>query len=190
MHLQIAIARTGILALGIAACGEAPTAPVSDNSAQLSPQERPQLGTGLVLDNLTGAALPIVGIPLTDVVIDEAIITDLHLVEDIASGLVGLQATGVLEAHGGVLGSDVVTQDFTTTLGITSSGRGCEIVTLDLGEIAVDRLSPIVTVDVPATTVSGRGSGAVGSLLCTLSPLLNAPGRAAQAIVQALNNII
>lgn len=184
-------ALAAILGVTLGACGETPTAPQSMEPAQLSSHQGPQPGTGLVLDNLTGVSAPVVGIPLADVIIDEAVITDLKLVEDIASGLFGLQASGVLEAHGGVLGSDVVTQDFTTTLGITSSGPGqCDVVTLDLGGISFDRLSPIVTVDVPATTVTGRGSGAVGSLLCNLSPLLNAPGRAAQGLVRALNNII
>jgi hypothetical protein len=53
-----------------------------------------------------------------------------------------------------------------------------------------------VTVDVPAASLTGRGSGAVGSLLCVLGQLLSgllgggvgSPG--AEGVVNAINNRI
>ena len=184
-----AVALVVIVAVSVSACAESPVDPGSSTSGDVLLQPRP--GTGLVIESLTGATAPILGIPLAEVVIDQAIITDLMLVEDVASGLFGLEASGVLRAHGDVLGTETVTQNFTTTLGLTSDGPGqCDVVEVDLGPIDFDRLDPLVTVDVPETNVTARGSGAVGSLLCNLSTVLNIPGRAARGLVQALNNII
>jgi hypothetical protein len=177
------------MAVSISACADSPVDPQRSTHESVLLQPRP--GTGLVIESLTGATAPIVSLPLGEVVIDQAIITDLMLVEDVASGLFGLQATGVLRAHGDVLGTETVTQNFTTTLGLTSEGPGqCDVVEVDLGPIDIDRLDPIVTVDVPETNLTARGSGAVGSLLCNLSTVLNVPGRAARGLVRALNNII
>ena len=46
--------------------------------------------------------------------------------------IVGVQADGVLQLTAGLLGSNVVTQDFSTTVSVTSSGPGqCNLVTID-----------------------------------------------------------
>lgn len=180
---------TVLVAVGIGGCGESPVSPESSAPEQVAFARRP--GTGLVLENLTGVTVPVLGIPLGDVVIDQAIITDLKVIEDAVGNIIGLEAEGVLQLTGGVLGTTVLTEDFTTILGITSDGPGqCDIVTIDLGPIDVTRLDPLARVDVPTTTVTGRGSGAVGSLLCNLGALLDLPGRAIRGIVQALNNLI
>ena len=178
--------------LGGAACGENPVAPVTNELLEEpAPQRNQRPGTGLVLDNLTGVRAPVLGIPLGDVVIDQAIITDLHLVEDITGAIIGVEAEGVLRLTGGVLGTDVVTEDFTTIVGITSTASGrCDIVTIDLGPIDVGILDPLATVDVPTADVTARGSGAVGSLLCNLGQLLSAPGQAIEGLVNAINNLI
>ena len=151
-------------------------------------------GTGLVLNSVTGVTLPLIG-PLGDVVIDQAVITNFALVENTVGQIVGLEASGVLKLTGGVLGTDVLTQDFTTTASLTSSGPGqCDVITIDLGSIAVNAL--VARVDIPAATLTARGSGAVGSLLCNLGSLLSGltggggavPG--AQGLVDAINKQI
>ena len=152
-------------------------------------QQRP--GTGIVLDNLTGVTLPILGLPLGEVVVDQAIITDLKLVEDVAGTIIGLEAEGVLQLTGGVLGTDVITEDFSTIVGVTSTGFGrCDLVSIDLGPIALDALDPVLTVDAPTTDVTVRGSGAIGSLLCNLGQVLGGLGGAVEGLVQGINNII
>jgi hypothetical protein len=180
-----------LVALG-GACGESPVAPATHEplgGPALQQSQRP--GTGLVLDNLTGVRAPVLGIPLADVVVDEAIITDLHLVEDIVGTIIGVEAEGVLQLSGGVLGTEVVTEDFSSIVGITSTGFGrCDLVSIDLGPIDIEALDPVLTIDVPTADVTARGSGAVGSLLCNLGQLLGAPGRAVEGIVNGINNLI
>jgi hypothetical protein len=127
-------------------------------------------------------------------VIDQAVITNFALVENTVGQIVGLEATGVLQLTGGVLGSNVVTEDFTTVVSVTSSGPGqCDLVTVDLGPIGIDALG-VASVDVPAASVVGRGSGAVGSLLCNLgqalSGLVGGVTSGVQGLVNALNNLI
>lgn len=180
---------TVLVAVGVGACGETPVSP--ESTATLAAFQRARPGTGLVLESLTGVTVPVLGIPLGDVVIDQAIITDLKVIEDVAGTIIGLEAEGVLQLTGGVLGTTVVTEDFTTILGITSDGPGrCDLVSINLGPIDVTALDPLATVDVPAATVAARGSGAVGSLLCNIGALLGTPGRAIQGLVNALNNLI
>lgn len=57
----------------------------------------------------------------------------------------------------------------------------------------VDALG-LVAVDVPVADLTGRGSGAVGSLLCNLGSLLNGPlgavTRGVQGLVNAVNRVI
>jgi hypothetical protein len=68
-------------------------------------------------------------------------------------------------------------------------------ITIDLGPIGISALG-LVTVDVPVASLTGRGSGAVGSLLCVLGQLLSgllgggvgSPG--AEGVVNAINNRI
>lgn len=84
----------------------------------------------------------------------------------------GLQANGVLQLTGGVLGSNVVTQNLSTTTSVTSSGPGQCLVTIDLGSIGINALN-LASVDLPTATITGKGSGAVGSLLCNPGNLLS-----------------
>jgi hypothetical protein len=75
-----------------------------------------------------------------------------------------------------VLGTDVITEDFLTIVSITSSGPGqCSLITIDLGPVNIDALG-LAGVDIPAATLTGRGSGAIGSLLCNLGRLLGGLG--------------
>jgi len=173
------------LALGVA-CVHEPASP--DASAVSAPMMQPRRGSGLILQSVTGLNLPLIG-QLGDVVIDQVELTNFVLVEDVVGQIVGVQVEGVLQLTGGVLGSDVVTEDFLTTVQVASSGPGqCDIVTLDLGPIDINTL--VAQVDVPAATVTGRGSGAVGSLLCALGQVLNPVTSGVRGIVQALNNLI
>jgi hypothetical protein len=179
--------------LGLGACGDDVVSPDAAGGERPALQRRE--GTGLVLTSITGLALPLIG-QLGEVVIDQAVITNFALVETVVGGIVGLEAEGVLQLTGGVLGTDVVREDFNTVVSVTSSGPGqCDLITIDLGPIGIDALG-LVTVDVPAASLTGRGSGAVGSLLCNLGNLLSGllggggaiPG--AQGIVNALNRQI
>ncbi|HKO16664.1 MAG TPA: hypothetical protein VJU87_10515 [Gemmatimonadaceae bacterium] len=184
-----------VLALAAAGCSEAPTSPAPRAAVPAASLQSTPKGTGLVLNSLTGVALPVIG-SLGDITIDQAEVTNFALVENTVGAIVGLQADGVLQLTGGVLGTDVLTENFTTTASVTSSGPGqCTIIGLDLGSISVDALG-IANVDIPAASLTGKGSGAVGSLLCTLGNLLSGltsggvglPG--AQGVVTALNNQI
>lgn len=150
-------------------------------------------GSGLVLDSLTGISLPLLG-EVGDIVIDQAVITDLRLVEDLAGQIIGLEVTGTLTGTLTATGVDVVDEQFTSTLAITSSGPGqCEVVALQLGPLTLDALG-LVAVDVPEAELTGRGSGALGSLLCNLGSLLNGPlgivTRGVQGLVNAINRVI
>jgi hypothetical protein len=183
--------RTTALALPLLiglACAEQPTAPVSSANAGPVFQVQHPKGSGLTLNSVTGLSLPLIG-SLGDVTINQAVVENFALVENTVGQIVGVQAEGVLQLTGGVLGTDVISQDFTTTLDVTSSGPGqCDIVSLDLGPIDINAL--VAQVDVPAATVTARGSGAVGSLLCTLGQLLNPVTSGVRGVVQALNNLI
>jgi len=67
------------------------------------------------------------------VTVDQAVITNVALIENTVGAIVGLQVDGALQPTGGVLGTDVVTEDFTTTARVTGSGPGqCDVVTIDL----------------------------------------------------------
>jgi hypothetical protein len=175
------------LALGLA-CAEQPASPDA-GIARDGPLMQKKDGSGLVLESVTGLTVPLLGVDLGDVVIRQAVITNFAVVEDVVGQIVGVEVDGILELTGGVLGTDVLTQNFTTTISVTSSGPGkCDIVTLDLGPIDIDLL--VASVDVPAAEVAGKGSGAIGSLLCNLGQLLNPITNGVRGIVQALNNLI
>lgn len=182
-----------VLALGLAACSENPVSPPA--TTDLAPALQAREGTGLVLTSVTGVALPLIG-HLGDVVIDEAVITNFAIVENAVGAIVGLEAEGVLRLTGGVLGTDVITEDFNTLVSVTSSGPGqCDLINIDLGPIGISALG-LATVDVPEASLTGRGSGAIGSLLCVLGDLLSGllgggvgnPG--AEGVVNAINNRI
>ncbi|TMB03474.1 MAG: hypothetical protein E6J64_14720 [Deltaproteobacteria bacterium] len=185
------IVPTLALALAVGACGGYPSGKPLDASTQ----KQAAKGTGLVLDSVTGISLPLIG-KLGDVNIDQAVITNFALVETTVGQIVGLEVDGVLQLTGGVLGTDVITENFTTTASVTSSGPGqCNLVTIDLGQISIG--APLgASVKVPAATLTAKGSGAVGSLLCNLGNLLGGltSGTGAPAgaggIVNALNNLI
>lgn len=175
------------LALGLA-CAEQPASPdaATFSGTPLMRQARP--GTGLILESVTGVSLPLIG-QLGDVVIDQAQLTNFAIVENVVGQIVGVQVEGVLQLTGGVLGTNVVTENFLSTVQVTSSGFGqCDIVTLDLGPININAL--VAQVDVPAVSVTALGSGAVGSLLCALGQLLNPVTNGVRGVVQALNNLI
>jgi hypothetical protein len=123
-----------------------------------------------VLRSPLWVGLPLIG-QIGTVNIDQAVITNISLVENIAGQIVGLQVDGVLTLTGGVLGSDVIRVPFTTSAAVTPGGPGaCSVVTLDLGRVRVDAL--VASIDIPALTVNGTGSGLVGVLLCRIAALL------------------
>ena len=180
-------------ALGLAACGESTLAP--ETAAPTGPmlQAQPVNGTGLILNSLTGVSLPILG-QVGEVLIDQAIITDLMLIEDIAGTIIGLEVTGIINGTLTATGVPIVEEEFTSSVGITSSGPGrCELITIDLGPLRLDALN-LVTLDVPEAELTGRGSGAVGSLLCNLgqalSGIVGGVTRGVQGLVNAINNVI
>jgi hypothetical protein len=116
-------------------------------------------------------------------------------VQDLAGNIIGVDAQGALQLTGSALGTDVVTQNFTTQALILSSGKGqCDVLTIDLAPITLDALGGAVSVDVPQASVTPRASGALGPLLCNLGSLLNAPvgqvTSAVRGIVNAINRII
>jgi hypothetical protein len=183
--------RLAALALPLAfafACTENPAAPISSPNAGPRFQVQHPNGSGLTLNSVTGISLPLIG-SLGDVTVSQAVVENFAIVEDVVGQIVGVQAEGVLQLTGGVLGSEVISQDFVTTVDVTSGGFGqCGIVTLDLAPIDVNLL--VAQVDVPAATVPVRGSGAVGNLLCALGQLLNPVTQGVRGVVQALNRLI
>jgi hypothetical protein len=101
----------------------------------------------------------------------------------------------VLTLSGGVLGQDVVTEDFLTQVKVVSSGPGkCDVLTVDLGPVALDALGQGVFVDAPVTEINARSAGAVGSLLCNLGRALQPPvsgvTSAVRGLVNAINRLI
>jgi hypothetical protein len=185
------------IALALGACSETPVGPGSKSVSALGSGPafaKSVSGTGLVLDNVTGLSLPLIG-QVGTVTINQAIITQLGVVQDVAGNIIGVDANGVLQLTGGVLGTDVITQNFTTDALILSSGNGqCDVLTVDLAPITLDALGGAVSVDVPQAAVTPRASGAAGPLLCNLGSLLNAPvgqvTSAVRGLVNAINRIL
>jgi hypothetical protein len=183
-----------LLAVVLGACAEAPTAPEAGAiTARAMTQPLAKEGTGLVLQSLTGVTLPLIG-RVGTVDVDQAVITNLVLVEDVVGNIVGLEAEGVLTITGGVLGKEVISEDFLTQVKVASSGPGkCDVLTVDLGPIGIDALGA-VSVDALEAAVTPRSSGAVGSLLCNLGKLLQPPvsgvTSAVRGLVNAINRII
>jgi hypothetical protein len=192
---NITIALT--FALALSAYSENPVGPGTTSHSALGRGPafaKSASGTGLVLDNLTGLSLPLIG-QVGTVTINQAVITQLGVVEDLAGNIIGVDAQGALKLTGSALGTDVVTQNFTTRALILSSGKGqCDVVTIDLAPIKLDALGGAVSVDLPQASVTPRASGAVGPLLCNLGSLLNAPvgqvTSAVRGIVNAINKIL
>jgi len=184
------------LALALGACSEAPLSAglAPSGEATMNHQGRPH-GTGLVADVVGEVTLPLVG--GNQFIVDQAVITNIALVENAVGQIVGLQATGTLsgtivEAAGGLVA--VEAQPFTAALDVTSSGPGqCSAVTLDLSSINLGALG-LVEATVPVA-VDVKSSGAVGSLLCNLGRILGGlagglTGGAAGGLVNAINNQI
>ena len=195
MRLLKVTASAALLALVAGACGENPVSPRLASSSPSLQKESPR-GTGLAIDIEPNVTLPLgLGGPIT---IDQVVFTHLALVENTVGEIVGLQVTGTLSGTAvNVLGKtiSVIADPFTADVAITSSGPGqCSLVTLDLSNINLDVLG-LVTADLPVN-VDVKGSGAVGSLLCSLGNLLSGllsggtgnPG--AQGVVNAINNQI
>ena len=190
---NLAIAVT--VAFGLGACADSPVAPNATTRQTDSEFQAAKVnGTGLVLNSVTGVTLPLIG-KVGDVVIDQVNVTRLVLVEDVVGNIIGVQAEGVLKLTGGVLGTDVVTEDFLTQVDVASSGPGqCDVLSIDLGPIAIDTPLGLASVDIPAAQVTPRASGALGPLLCNLGSLLDGPldqvTSAVRGIVNAINRII
>jgi hypothetical protein len=189
MHRRMALL-TVPLALGLSACSDGPAEP-----SRIAPPRVVQAanapGSGLVLSSLTGLKLPVLdalGVTLGDVTVNQAVLTNFTLIENTVGQIVGVQVDGVLQLTGGLLGTDVVTQNFSTTATVTSSGPGqCSLISINAGPINIDALG-VATVDVPAATLSGKGSGAIGSLLCNLGSVLSGLGSGgARGLVNAIN---
>ena len=172
------------------ACTEQPTTPITRHSSAITTQVAAPPGTGLVLNSVTGLSLPLIGKlgKLGDVTIKHAEITNFAVVEALGE-IVGVKAEGVLQLTGGVLGSQVISQDFSTMVSVISSGPGqCGVVTLDLAPIDINLL--VAQVDVPAATVDAKASGALGPLLCALGQVLSPITRAVRGIVQAIDRLL
>jgi hypothetical protein len=180
----------------VVACSDTPVAPRTVQPFIVLLQHATHNGSGLSLDNVPNVTLPLgLGGSIT---IDPAVITTFALVENTVGQIVGLQVTGDLsgtavDAVGGLVG--VNAQPFTANVSVTSSGPGqCNLVTLDLSSLNVNALG-LVTGTLPIS-LTGKGSGAVGSLLCNLGQALAGIGSAlgggsgAQGLVNALNNQI
>jgi len=185
------------IALALGACSENPVAPGTTSISALGSGPafaKPVSGTGLVLDDVTDVKAPLIG-EIGTVTINQAVVTQLGVVQDVAGNIIGVDVTGALQATGGALGTKVVTQNFTTDALILSSGKGqCDVLTVDLAPIALDALGTGVSVDVPQASVTPRASGALGPLLCNLGSLLNAPvgqiTSAVRGLVNAINQIL
>jgi hypothetical protein len=187
-----------MLAFGASACADMVSSPrtAAPTATAASFQQSVPKGTGLSLDIVPNVTLPL-GLG-GSVTIDQAIITNFALVENTVGEIVGLQVTGDLSgAAVNVLGNTigVNAQPFIANLAVTSSGPGqCSVVTLNLSNLNLSVLG-LVTGQLPAT-VSVKGSGAVGSLLCNLGSLLSGltsgltGSSGAQGIVNAINNQI
>ncbi|HEY2849223.1 MAG TPA: hypothetical protein VGI97_05055 [Gemmatimonadaceae bacterium] len=115
---------------------------------------------------MTGLSLPLIG-QVGNVTLNHAVITNVAPIENIVGQIVGVDAKGTLQLTGGVLGTNVITQNFNTEARVTSSGPGsCSVVSIDLPPINVSAL--LASVDIPAASVDASASGAVGSQLCSL----------------------
>ncbi len=196
MHTNGKVTIALVIAVGLSACSESSVAPraVAPTTDVAAQSAKSPSGTGLILDNVTGVSVPVIGQP--NVTLNQAVITQLGVVQDLAGNIVGVSATGALQLTGGALGSDIVTQNFTgDALVLSSSGHGqCDIVTIDLAPVAIDALGQGISVDVPQASVTPRASGALGPLLCNLGSALNAPvgqiSTAVKGLVNAINQIL
>lgn len=194
---KLATVSVVVVALGAGACADTMTSPrIASPAASVAFQQSVPKGTGLSLDLVPNLTLPLgLGGSIT---IDQAVISNFALVENTVGQIVGLQATGDLSGTAvDVLGNTVGVnaQPFIANVAVTSSGPGqCSLVSLNLSNVNLSALG-IITGQVPAT-VTVKGSGAVGSLLCNLGNLLSgltsglSGSSGAQGVVNAINNQI
>ena len=191
--IPIAVALT----LALTACSENPAGPATNSISALGTGPafaKPASGTGLVLDDVTGVELPLIG-EVGNVTIDQAVITQFGVVQDLAGNITGVDVQGTLQLSGAALGTDVVTQNFSTDALVLSSGTGqCDVVTIDLAPITIDALQGAASVNIPQASLTPRASGALGPLLCNLGSALNPPvGQitgAVRGLVNAINQIL
>jgi hypothetical protein len=174
------------VAVAIAACHDATTGPtaLSAGPTPASARAAPPQGTGLVLHNVTSTPIPL----LDNAVLNgEVVITQLAL-----NAVGGLTASGTLT--GTITGvSQTITQDFTTDVAISGSGNGnsCSVLTVDLSPINVDAGGQIVSVDLTQVNATVGAQGPLGSLLCTLTNLVNrGVGGAVSALLSVINSIL
>src|SRR5438876_5479679 len=196
MRVGLSIMVTSLaVAMSVGCTQDRVTTPVTADQAKVEQgsarQQAAPPGSGLVLNSLTGVTVPLINQGGT-VNINQAVIANFALVENTVGQIVGLEATGVLQLAGGVLGTNVLTQNFDTTVSVTSSGPGqCDLITIDLSGINLSAPLLGASVNVPAATLTARGSGAVGSLLCNLGAALSGlTGGGAAGLVNAINNLI
>jgi hypothetical protein len=182
------------LAFGIGACGAEPVAPPGLTPARTEPSMQAQArGTGLVVESLTG--LELLGTDLGDIVVNQAVVKRFGVVEDVLGNIIGLEAVGDVQLTGGLLGTNVVTKEFSASVGVVNSGRGqCDVVTVDPAPVTVDAGFGAVSIDVPVGETRVRGSGAVGNLVCAagrlLTPVTSGASRAIRSLVDAVNRLL
>jgi hypothetical protein len=158
------------LALGLSACSDNPAAPPRMAPTVAEAVRLP--GTGIVIRSPIWVGLPLIGGLVHGTVdINQAVITNISPVTDIAGQIVGLQVDGVLNLTASALGSQVLRVPFTSSVALTPGGPGaCSVVTVDFGQVHLNAL--LGSVDIPALTVNGTGSGLVGTILCRVAALL------------------
>lgn len=182
--------RKQLLVLGVAvvvaACHDAATAPtlLSPDRGPVMQRAAPPAGTGLVLHNVTSTPIPLLG----DAVLNgDVVITQLAL-----NAVGGLTASGTLVGTIGAVGQ-TINQTFTTDVAISGSGNGnsCSVLTVDLAPINVDVAGQIVSVDLTQANATVGAQGPLGSLLCTLTKLVNrGVGGAVSALLSVINGIL
>jgi hypothetical protein len=65
------------------------------------------------------------------------------------------------------------------------------VLSLDLAPINIDAAGQVVSVDLTAANVDAKATGPVGTLLCTLTSLLNrGVGGALNGVLNALNGLL
>lgn len=172
------------LVLGIGACSDQPTSPVALTRPDGPAYQKFDRGTGLTLSNVTSTPIPALGNAVFN---GQVVITQLAL-----NAVGGLEATGTITGNVTALGIPI-SQNFTTDLGISKTGSGgqCGVLSLDLSPISVNAAGQIVSVDLTAVNVDAKAMGPVGTLLCTLTSLLNrVAGGAVNGVLNALNGLL
>ena len=120
MRVGLSIMVTSLaVAMSVGCAQDRVTAPVTADQAKVEQgsarQQAAPPGSGLVLNSLTGVTVPLINQGGT-VNINQAVIANFALVENTVGQIVGLEATGVLQLTGGVLGTNVLTQTVHSSL--------------------------------------------------------------------------